>query len=83
MKAQLFAATAPVFAGGIIAAARMASGKPPGFRLVVGVGFASALLSLLAAVLPGAARGFAWLLILGAVLGSGYDLFKRLGTIVS
>lgn len=69
---------APLIAGTMTAGAKLSKGELPRLRIAIGAVAASVVLGAISGPLPGFARAFAYLIILGALLGPGYDLVKAL-----
>lgn len=73
---------APLAAATITAGAQLAAGKAPRLRLVF-AGIAGAVaLSVLAGIAGGAARALAYLILIGTMLGPGYDLIRALSRLI-
>jgi hypothetical protein len=73
---------APLAAGIITAAAQMANGQAPRLRIGIAAVAGAVMLSLFGAAAPAAARAFAWLILLGAMLGPGVDVIRALGRLI-
>lgn len=74
---------APLAAGAITAAATIAKGETPRLRIVFGSVFGAVMLGLLARPLPGFARALAGLIIIGTMLGPGYDVIRALQRLIT
>jgi hypothetical protein len=70
--------TAPLFAGTVTAGAAIARGEAPRIRIMFGAVAAAVMLSLFGRLSVPLARALAGLIILGSVLGPGYDLLAAL-----
>lgn len=73
---------APLIAGALTAAARLAAGDTPRLRIGIAAVAAAVLLGFIGAALPQLARALAWLILLGAMLGPGYDVIRALGRLI-
>lgn len=74
---------APLFAAGITAGAKLSNGELPKLRIGFAGVFAAVSLSALSNVAPAITRAFAILIILGALLGPGYDLVRALTRLIT
>lgn len=74
---------APLAAAAITAGAVISKGETPRLRIALGGLFAAIGLSVLGAAAPRAARLFAGLVIIGTMLGPGYDLLTALTRLVN
>lgn len=69
---------APLIAGAITAVAKVSKGDTPRLRVLFGSVFASVMLGLLSRPMPSLARALAALIIIGTLLGPGYDVLQSL-----
>ena len=74
---------APLIAGAMTAGANLANGNMPRLRVGIAAVAAAVILGAAAGVVPTLARVFGYLIILGAMLGPGYDLVLALGRLIT
>jgi hypothetical protein len=74
---------APLAAGTITAAAAISRGEQPRLRIAFASVTAAVMLSLIGRLALGPARLFAGLIIIGTMLGPGYDLLAALSRLVT
>jgi hypothetical protein len=74
---------APLIAGGLTAAATMTHGDMPKLRVGIAAVAGAVILGAIAGAVPQLARVFAYLIILGALLGPGYDLVLALTKLIT
>lgn len=82
MNAQRFAVASVAGATLIVSGANMARGNLPNVRVFIGGTVAAFALAVAAGPVPAVVRALSVLIILGAVLTSGYDLARPLATAV-
>jgi ABC-type cobalamin transport system permease subunit len=73
---------APLAAGIITAAAQLSKGSAPKLRIGIAAVAGAVTLNLIGLALPSVARVFAGLIILGVILGPGYDLAAALNRLI-
>lgn len=83
MNTQTYAVVSVAGATLIVSGAKLARGQMPTVRVFIGGTVAAFALSVAAGPLPGLTRALATLVILGALLTSGYDLASRLTNAVT
>jgi len=75
--------TAPLIAGAMTAGAKLSNGQTPRLRIAIAAVAASVTLGAIGTAVPQLARALGYLIILGAMLGPGYDLVKALTKLIN
>ena len=83
MNASTYAVAAVGSSALIVSGAKIAQGKLPGARVIIGATVAAVLLSAAGGFAPDLVRALSTVIILGTVLGAGYPLIKPLAALAS